>query len=124
MASYLNSSVLSSTNKSAFQTLVKGCKYYAGTDYTYFCTFDAYDFLTKLVASSTFNKGSVSTYASAAKSALTNVVSYSSCGAGAGNSHGLCMFFSVSSNCSRSTNYASTETNFTNWRTTNSTYGV
>ncbi|MFA7032260.1 MAG: Ig-like domain-containing protein [Bacilli bacterium] len=124
MAGYLNSSVLNSSNKTAFQNLVKTCKYYADTDYTYFCTFDAKDFLAKLSASSTFNIGSLSTYISAAQSAFNNVVSYSSCGAGAGNSYGLCMFFSVSSNCGRSVVYTSSQTNFTNWRTTNSSFGV
>jgi len=124
MASYLKSSVLSSSNKSSFVSLVKGCKYYAGTDYTYFCTFDAYDFMTKLVASSTFNTGSVSTYVSSVKTAFANLVQYSTCGKGAGNSHGLCMFFAVSSNVDSSTSYASSETNFTNWRSINSTYGA
>jgi len=124
MAGYLNNHILNSSNKSAFQNLVKKCKYYGGADYTYYCIFDAKDFLTKLAASSTFNTGSLSTYISAVQSAFTNLVSYSSCGAGAGNSYGLCMFFSVSSNCGRSTVYAANQTNFTNWRTTNSSFGV
>jgi hypothetical protein len=124
MSSYLSSSVLTSSNKSSFVSLVKGCKYYAGTDYTYFSTFDAKDFLTKLVASSTFNTGSVSTYVSSVKTAFANLVQYSTCGKGAGNSHGLCLFFAVSSNVDSSTSYASSETNFTNWRSINSTYGA
>ena len=124
MASYLNSNILTSSNKSSFQTLVKSCKYYADTDYTYYCIFDAKDFLTKLAASSTFNTGSLSTYISAAQTAFSNLVSYSSCGAGAGNSYGLCMFFSVSSNSYKSTYYSSTQTNFTNWRITNTSFGA
>jgi hypothetical protein len=124
MASYLNSNILTSSNRTSFQNLVKSCKYYGDTDYTYFCIFDAKDFLTKLAASSTFNTGSLSTYITAAQTAFSNLVSYSSCGRGAGNSYGLCMFFSVSSNCSKSTYYTSTQTNFSNWRTTNLSFGV
>lgn len=124
MASYLNSNILTSSNKSAFQTLVKSVKHYADTDYTYYCTFDAKDFLNKLSASSTFNKLSLSTYISASQSALTSLIGYSSCGKAAGNSNGLCMFFSVSSNSSKSTYYSASQTNFTNWRQTNISFGV
>jgi hypothetical protein len=127
MAAYLNSNVLTSSNKSAFQTLVKGCKRYAvdsDNSQDYFATIDAKDFLTKLLASSTFNTGSVSTYVQAVQSAFSNLVGYSSCQKGAGNSYGLCMFFSLSSDASKGTYYAADQTNFTNWRTTNNSFGV
>ena len=120
MASQLYNKI-TSTNKSSFNTLVKSCKYYADSDYTYFGLFDAKDFINKLAANSTFNPGS--TYTNAVLAAHGNLVAYSSCGKGAGNSYGLCMFWSVSSSCSKSTYYTSSQTNFSNWRSIVSTYG-
>jgi len=127
MASYLNSSVLTSSNETAFQTLVKSCKTYAvdkNNSQYYFAVIDVSDFLTKLLASSTFNKLSVPTYVSAVQTAFNNLVKYSSCGAAAGNSHGLCMFFSVDSYSEQTSVYVAAETNFTNWITTNRNFGV
>jgi Clostripain family. len=127
MAYYLNSSVLTSSNKTSFQTLVKSCKTYCvDTDSSqyYFAIIDVSDFLTKLLASTTFNKGSVSTYVSAVQAAFSNLVKYSTCGAGAGNSYGLCMFFSVRSDSEQTSVYVASETNFTNWITTNRNFGV
>lgn len=116
------SSKLTSSNKSSFNTLVKSAKYYSGSSYyQYYGIFDAKDFVTKLAANSTFNPGS--TYTDAVLTAFANLVAYSSCGKGAGNSYGLCMFWAVSSNCVKSTYYASTQTNFTNWRSLVTTYG-
>ena len=121
MASKL-ASKLTSSNKNSFNTLVKSCKHYADSDYTYFGTFDAKDFINKLASNSTFNPGS--TYTSAVLTAFNNLVEYSSCGKGAGNSNGLCMFWSVSSNCAKGTYYTASQTNFTNWRSLVSTYGA
>ena len=112
---------LTSSNKSSFNTLVKSVKYYADSDYTYYGIFDAKDFINKLAANSTFNPGS--TYTNAVLTAFANLVEYSSCGKGAGNSNGLCMFWSVSSNCSKSTYYTSAMTKFTAWRSLVTTYG-
>ncbi len=112
---------LSSSNKSSFNNLVKSCKYYADSDYTYYGIFDAKDFINKLASNSTFNPGS--TYTNAVLSAFSNLVAYSSCGKGAGNSYGLCMFWSVSSNCEKSTYYTSTMTKFTAWRSLVNSYG-
>jgi hypothetical protein len=113
---------LTSSNKSSFRNLVAGCKHYADDSYTYYGIFDAKDFITKISSSSTFNPGS--TYTNAVLSAFSNLVGYSSCGRGAGNSNGLCMFFSISSSCSKSTYYSSSQTNFSNWRALVSTYGA
>lgn len=124
MANYLNTNILTSSNKAAFQTLIAGCKHFADDDYTYFGTFDAKDFLTKLSANSTFNKLSLSSYISAAQSALSDLIGYSSCGKAAGNANGLCMFFSISSNCYKSTYYKASETNFINWRQINNSFGA
>jgi uncharacterized protein YjdB len=115
-------SKLTSSNKNSFNTLVKSVKHYADSDYTYFGTFDAKDFVNKLAANSTFNPGS--TYTNAVLSAFNNLVEYSSCGRGAGNSYGLCMFWSVSSYCAKGTYYTASQTNFSNWRSLVSTYGA
>lgn len=127
MASAL-SSKLSSSNQSAFCTLVNGCKYFADTDYTYFCEYDAKDFITKLAASSTLAPGS--TYTDAVLTAFSNLVAYSVAQKGAGNAYGLCMFFVANStysstSCASATSvYGSTsQTNFTTWRTLQKTLG-
>ena len=112
---------LTSSNKSSFNTLVKSAKYYADSDYTYYGIFDAKDFVNKLAANDTFNPGS--TYTNAVLTAFSNLVEYSSCGKGAGNSYGLCMFWSCSSNCAKSTYYTAAMTKFTAWRTLVTTYG-
>ena len=112
---------LTSSNKSSFNTLVKSAKYYADSDYTYYGIFDAKDFINKLAANSTFNPGS--TYTNAILTAFGNLVEYSSCGRGAGNSYGLCMFWAVSSNCVKGTYYTAAMTKFTSWRTLVTTYG-
>ena len=127
MASYLSSNVVTSSNASSFRSLLKGCKRYAvdsDNSQDYFGTIDAKDFLDKLLASSTFNKGSVSTYVAAVSSAFSALVGYSTCQTGAGNSNGLCCFFSLSSDSSQSVYYAASQTNFSNWRSLSSTYGL
>ena len=112
---------LNANNKSSFNTLVKSAKYYADSDYTYYGIFDAKDFINKLASNSTFNPGS--SYTNAVLTAFNNLVAYSSCGKAAGNSYGLCMFWSISSNCSKGTYYTAAMTKFTAWRTLVTTYG-
>ena len=112
---------ITSSNKSSFATLVKSAKYYADDSYTYYGIFDAKDFVNKLANNSTFNPGS--TYTNAVLTAHSNLVAYSSCGKGAGNSYGLCMFWSINSNCSKSTYYTSSMTNFSTWRSLVVTHG-
>ncbi|MCR5231149.1 MAG: Ig-like domain-containing protein [Acholeplasmatales bacterium] len=113
---------ITSSNKSSFNTLVKSVKHYGDTYYTYYGTFDAKDFVNKLSSNSKFNPGS--TYTNAVLTAFNNLVAYSSCGRGAGNSYGLCMFWSISSNCYKGTYYTSAQTNFSNWRSLVSSYGA
>ena len=120
MASQLQSK-LTSSNKSSFNSLVKSCKYYADTDYTYFGLFDAKDFINKLAANSTFKPDA--SYTSAVLTAHGNLVAYSSCGKGAGNSYGLAMYWSAASDSGKSSIYTSSHTNFANWRSIVSTYG-
>ena len=112
---------LTSSNKSSFNTLVKSAKHYADSDYTYYGIFDAKDFINKLAANSTFNPGS--TYTNAVISAFDELVEYSSCGKGAGNSNGLCLFWAVSSNCEKNKYYTENMTKLSDWRTLVSSYG-
>ena len=120
MATQLDSKITTS-NKSSFNSLVSSAKHYADSDYTYYGIFDAKDFINKLSNNSTFNPGS--SYTSAVLTAHANLVAYSSCGKGAGNSYGLCMFWAVSSNCYKSTYYKASMTKFTAWRSLVTTYG-
>ena len=120
MATQLSSKI-SSGGKSSFNDLVKTAKHYADDDYTYYGIFDAKDFVTKLSNSAKFNPGSE--YTNAVLTAFSNLVAYSSCGKGAGNSYGLCMFWAVSSNCYKGTYYTASMTKFTAWRTLVTTYG-
>ena len=128
MASTINSLVKSYT-KSKFQTLLKTCKYY-GSDsecegYSYFGIFDAKDVLNKLIATSAFS--SASTQLNEAKAAFEQLVAYSSCGKGAGNSYGLCCFFPMKDGsgytCNTSSVYTTSQTTFTNWRSIVTSYG-
>lgn len=119
MASQIKSKVSSST--SSFRSLVSSAKHYADSDYDYYGTFDAMDFINKLSSNSTFNPGS--TYINAVKNAYANLCTYSSCGKGAGNSNGLAMFFPISKNYQYYYNYSTTETHFTNWRSVCQTAG-
>ncbi len=112
MAAQLKNKVKSS-NASSFRSLINGCKNY-GDDSAYaYGLVDAKDFLNKLEADSTFNPGS--TYMSAVKNAFSQLVPYSSKGAGAGNSNGLCMYWTIHSYTSYYNTYNSSTTNFTNW---------
>ena len=112
---------LTTSNKSSFNTLVKSAKHYADSDYTYFGTFDAKDFVNKLSSNSTFNPGS--SYTSAVLTAHSNLVAYSSCGRGAGNSYGVCIYWACDSQCAKGTYYKASMTKFTAWRTLVTTYG-
>ena len=122
-ASALTSKV-GSSNKSSFATyIINNVKHYADSDYTYFCIFDAKDFVNKVSSSSSYNPGS--SYTSAVLTAFSNFILYSSCGKKAGNSYGLCLCY-----CSSSTDssyfkkvYTSSNTNYSNWITFNKTCG-
>ena len=111
-----------SYNKSNFQSFMKTVKYYAGSYYVYYGIFDAKDFLNKLRKNSTFGDG-LSSYIDSVLAAHSNLVGYNAKGSAAGESYGICLFFSINSNCNKATNYSSTQTNFTNWRTFVNTYG-
>ena len=118
LASQLNS-VVTSSNKSSFNSAItSNVKHYADTDYDYFCTFDAWDFVDKLANNSAFSSFRVdSSYTTAVKNAHANLVAYNLAQKGAGVSKGLCMYWPNSSQYSDvSTYYTTSETTLTTWR--------
>ena len=128
MASALNS-LISSYGVSNFRTLMKTCKCY-GTDedsagYSYFGILDAKDVMNKIKAKSDFS--GASTQINNALAAFGNVVAYSTCGKGAGNSYGMCCFFPMTDGsgytCQTSKYYKASETNFSNWLSIVTSYG-
>ena len=120
MATALKSKI-SNSNKSSFNDLVDSCKHYADSDYDYYGLFDAMDFVNKLAANSTFNPGS--SYTSAVTNAYAKLKGHASCGKGAGNSNGLCMFWCIDSSYKRVNPYtAGIDTHFSNWAYLSNTY--
>lgn len=119
-------SKLNSSNKSSFTSAITSkVKHFGDTDYDYFCTFDAKDFINKLVSDSSFSSFRVdSSYTTAVLNAFSNLVTYSVAQKGAGNSYGLCMVWLNNSTYSYKSMYSSNQTNFTNWRQLNLDYGT
>ena len=118
MAAQLNNKVTTS-NKSSFNSAItSNVKHYADSDYDYFCTFDAWDFVDKLENNSAFSSFRIdSSYTTAVKNAHANLVAYNLAQKGAGVSKGLCMYWPNSTQYSDvSTYYTTSETNFTTWR--------
>lgn len=108
--------------------VISNVKHYAEEDYDYFATFDAYDFVSKVAANSTYNPGSSYTspilefFNGKVSSSVdtSKYVAYATCGKGAGNSYGLCCVIDNSSKYTLGTTYyGSSETAFTNWRSIN-----
>ncbi len=121
MASTLKNKITKS-NKSSFNNLVDETKHYADSDYDYYGLFDAMDFVNILSNSSTFNPGD--SIINAVKSSFKNLIGYASCGKGAGNSNGLCMFWCIDSSYKRVNPYtAGVDTHFSNWAYLSNTYG-
>lgn len=118
MATQLNS-VVTSSNKSSFNSAItSNVKHYGDSDYDYFCTFDAWDFVDKLANNSAFSSFRIdSSYTTAVKNAHANLVAYNLAQKGAGVSKGLCMYWPNSTQYSDvSTYYTASETRFTTWR--------
>ena len=117
---------LTNNNKSTFNSAITTyVKHYADSDYDYFCTFDAKDFINKMVSHNSFSSFRVdSSYTTAVLTALNNLVAYNLAQKGAGESYGVCMYWPNSTQYSDvSTYYATSETNFTTWRNLCVTYG-
>lgn len=127
MASYLNSSVLSSSLTDSWVSFIKSVKNFGGDDfnddYMDYCVFDVKDFLTKIQSEPSFYKGNMSTLVSAVESAFANLVKYSVCQKGAGNANGLSFWYYVDYYSSGFDDYYTTdETNFTKWWTVCNNY--
>ena len=119
-------SKLTSSNKSSFTSAITSkVKHFGDSDYDYFCTFDAKDFINKLVSDSSFSSFRVdSSYTTAVLNAFSNLVTYSVAQRGAGNSYGLCMVWLNNSTYSYKSMYSTNQTNFTKWRQLNIDYGT
>ena len=120
-------SKLTSSNKSAFNSAIKNnIKHFADTSYSYYCTFDAYDFVDKLGSSSSFSSYKVDdSYITAYKNAFAKLVEYNVAQKGAGNAKGVCMYWPNSSYYSNvGTYYATAQTNFSNWRSICTSFGT
>ena len=118
LASQLNN-VVTTNNKSSFNSAItSNVKHYADSDYDYFCTFDAWDFVDKLANNAAFSSFSVgSSYITAVKNAHANLVEYNLAQKGAGVSKGLCMYWPNSTQYSDvKTYYTTSETTLTTWR--------
>ena len=122
MAGQLKNKITTS-NKSSFNSNVIGkTKYFAGSDYDYFCEFDAYHFLTILGNNSTFNPGS--TYINNCKTAFNNLVKYNTTqNEAAHDAYGLSMYYVAGTGYSQSSFSTSTYSHFTNWSYISKTYG-
>ena len=118
---------LSSSNKSTFNNaIINNVKHFGDSDYDYFCTFDAKDFINKLASGSAFSAFKIdSSYTDAVLQQFTNFVSYSVAQKGAGEAYGLCMYWPNNKQYSNvGTYYTSSETSLSTWRSICVTYGV
>ena len=110
-------------------------KHYAESDYNYFHLFDAYDFVNKIASSylgvdSSYTSAVLNYFNGSSKVSssvnLNKFVCYTTCGAGAGESHGLCCVYVYTQDREYSliNNYYTTSmTNFITWRTFCRNYG-
>ena len=118
---------LSSSNKSTFNNaIINNVKHFGDSDYDYFCTFDAKDFINNLASGSAFSSFRIDTsYTDAVLQQFTNFVSYSVAQKGAGEAYGLCMYWPNNKQYSNvGTYYTSSETSLSTWRSICVTYGV
>ena len=125
MAAELQSK-LTSSNKSTFNKAIKSyVKHYADSDYTYFCVFDAWDFVDKLENNSNFSSFKIDgKYTTAVKNAHSELVVYNLAQKGAGVSKGLCMYWCNNSQYSSMAVYTDAHTNFSSWQKINQTFGT
>ena len=116
-------SKITSSNASTFRKNVVGkTKYFADSDYYYFCEFDAYHFLTILANNSTFNPGA--SYINAVKEAFNNLVVHNCVQKeSAHDAYGLSMFFVAGTSYGQKNLATSTYSNFTNWNSINTSFG-
>ena len=112
----------STSNVKTFNNLVNSTKYFGGTDYDYFCTFDAMDFLKNLQTSSTFK--SINSISSAISS-LEDVIVYNTVQTSkAKDAYGLSFYYVIDNSYRQSSYCTSTYSNFTCWNALSKTYGT
>lgn len=109
------SNKITTSNKSKFNSEIIGkTKYFAGSDYSYFCLFDCYHFLTILENHQTFNPGS--SYIQSVKDALNNLVCYNiTQKEAASDAHGLSFFYVADNTYGQSYYNNSKYSRFPNW---------
>lgn len=91
-------------------------KNYSEDGYCGYGQFDVTDWVNKCQNQSSYSVDS--SYKTAITNALTNFVGYSRKGSKAGNSNGVCCTY----RCASQVSYDSSESNFTNWRSFNTSY--
>lgn len=128
MAIGLSSIITSSSAWTTFKNVVNSCKkfgyYYKYTSYNggyVYDVFDAKDLITKMQSNNNY-KTALSSQLSALSTAFNNVVIGSHYTSDYSGSHGL-NFFCALSGFNSKTCYSTSQTNFTNWRSLNITYG-
>ena len=109
-------------NVDSFATILvyKTKKFYEEYYYVY-GLFDVKDFIKNLAMNSTFNPGV--SYLQAVEDAFNKLMGYFSCNKGAGNAHGLSLYWAVNSYTSYYNDYSSGYTNLSNWQNLVNTYG-
>ena len=96
--------------------------YYYDWGGNYFGGYDVVDFFDKTGALTGFSY--TASKVTAVKNALKELVVYNAIGDEAGASNGVCLYFPTNKYADKSTYYASSETNFTKWRSMVTTYGA
>ena len=125
MATQLSNKVPTSSKSSFNSAITSNVKHFADTDYDYFCTFDAKDFVDKLASSNAFSSYRIdSSYTNAVLTALAELIPYNVAQKGAGNAYGIAMFWPNNSTYSTMSDYTLAQTNFTNWQSFCSTHGT
>ena len=128
MASTLSTIVNSSSKWSTFESLLNSCQRFGASSSGWstiypFDVFDAGHFLTKIKSNSNYSGNStLMSKVDTAKTAYNNLVVYEWHGSGSGNASGLTMFAPVSGYSSTS-DYSTSSTPFTTWRSLCINYG-
>ena len=121
---------VSSAESNAFREMMKTVKCYGSSidqtthtvdyGYNHFGTFDVIDFLNKLET----NYPTLTTKISAVRTEFSKLVKYNRAGDAAGESNGLCLFFSMNKSCYPDDYYNANETRFDCWRSVVSDLGL
>ena len=116
--------LINTTNRSSFKSFVNSCNSYGGDYYPLYGLYDVKDFIDKIESEDNVLFHVDSSYTSAVTNALRQLVKKSLCGAGAGPSHGLSMFYAYNGATKNYNHYNDTKTtNFSTWASLVNTYG-